>query len=69
MYVCLCKGLTEADVQRAAQRCAWRAEELRSVLELDDDYCCGRCAATMDELLACALGAREQAVPPAPIAS
>jgi bacterioferritin-associated ferredoxin len=51
MYVCLCKGLTETDVRRAAQRCAWRVEALRVALELDDDYCCGRCAESLDELL------------------
>jgi bacterioferritin-associated ferredoxin len=60
MYVCLCKGLTEADVQRAAQRCAWRVEALRVALELDDDYCCGRCAESLDELLGHVAPAQER---------
>ena len=44
MYLCLCKGLTEADVKRQA-RCGSRCvEALIADLGLEDDDCCGRCA-------------------------
>jgi bacterioferritin-associated ferredoxin len=48
MYVCLCKGLVEADVQRAARAGYVAAEALISCLGLDDDDCCGRCAREID---------------------
>jgi bacterioferritin-associated ferredoxin len=44
VYLCLCKGLTEADVKRQA-RCGSRGvEALIADLGLEDDDCCGRCA-------------------------
>jgi bacterioferritin-associated ferredoxin len=66
MYVCLCKGLTEADVEQVALRCTPTAEELLSALGLDDDYCCGRCVEAADELLHYALRARERSTVPTP---
>jgi bacterioferritin-associated ferredoxin len=51
MYLCLCKGLTEFDVQQLCQKTAPRAEALASSLGLDDDDCCGRCARNIQEFL------------------
>ena len=44
MYLCLCKGLTEADVKRQARDGSRCVEALIVDLGLEDDDCCGRCA-------------------------
>lgn len=56
MYICLCKGLTEKDVQRVARTESITAEILIKELGLDDPRCCGRCARNVDDLLALARG-------------
>ena len=54
MYVCLCKGLTESDVRR--QACGSQTvETLIADLGLEDDDCCGRCAADVEEFESIAL--------------
>ncbi|MGH7230354.1 MAG: (2Fe-2S)-binding protein [Nitrospiraceae bacterium] len=65
MYVCLCKGLTETDVQSAAQEGNLAPEKLIAALRLDDDDCCGRCARNIQELITCGsvvCGSRETRV-------
>jgi bacterioferritin-associated ferredoxin len=60
MYVCLCKGLTEADVGRAAAALPpgrMTAEALIDALGLDDSNTCGRCARHADDLMGIALRA------------
>ncbi len=54
MYVCLCKGLTEADVRRAGQAGLLSCESLASALGIDQEGCCGRCLRNIDELVALA---------------
>lgn len=54
MYVCLCKGLTESDIHRAAQRAGAHPDGLIETLGLDDDDCCGRCVENIRELVAIA---------------
>jgi bacterioferritin-associated ferredoxin len=44
VYVCLCRGLTEDDVRRAARAGSRSAPALIADLELNDPRCCGRCA-------------------------
>lgn len=44
MYVCLCKGLTESDVQKVAHEVRGDKHALIMALGLDDKDCCGRCA-------------------------
>ena len=51
MYVCLCKGLTESDIQRVGQAGIVEAEKLVAALGLNDDECCGRCARDIQELM------------------
>jgi bacterioferritin-associated ferredoxin len=51
MYVCLCKGLTETDVQRVVRDGQIGPERAISALRLDDDDCCGRCARNIHELI------------------
>lgn len=51
MYVCLCKGLTEADVRRVAVNGVSCPNDLIAALRLDDDDCCGRCAKNVDDLM------------------
>ena len=50
MYLCLCKGLTESDVQRVCQSQA-NPDSLVSTLGLDDEDCCGRCVRNIEEFL------------------
>jgi bacterioferritin-associated ferredoxin len=54
MYVCLCKGLTESDVQQAARTGQVCPETLKMCFGLEDDDCCGRCAKNIYELVAIA---------------
>lgn len=54
MYVCLCKGLTESDIQRVGQTGIVEAEKLVEALGLTDDECCGRCARDIQEFVALA---------------
>jgi len=56
MYICLCKGITESQVQKLGQAGFIAAEELISMLGIDDDGCCGRCIGNIDLFLALAAG-------------
>ena len=56
MYVCLCKGLTETDVQNLAQEGTLGPEGLITALRLDDEDCCGRCARNIHELVTITCG-------------
>lgn len=55
MYLCLCKGLTESDVQRLAAAAPREAlqnpDALAVVLGLKDADCCGRCAQNLKDVL------------------
>lgn len=51
MYVCLCKGLTETDVRRAAQSCKLDPDSLIARLGLDHEDCCGRCLRNINQLI------------------
>jgi bacterioferritin-associated ferredoxin len=51
MYVCLCKGLAESDIHRAAQCAGAHPDSLITTLGLDDDDCCGRCVENIQELV------------------
>ena len=51
MYVCLCKGLTEADVQRAVGQDGRISAKAIATLGLDDEAACGRCLRDIDDLL------------------
>jgi bacterioferritin-associated ferredoxin len=53
MYLCLCKGLTESDVQRLCQKKAQSPDALVNTLGLEDDDCCGRCARNIYEFVTC----------------
>jgi len=49
MFLCLCKGITEAEVQELGRQGILGAAELIDILELDDELCCGRCALEIHE--------------------
>ena len=51
MYVCLCKGLTEADIQRAVGQESRTSATVIAALGLDDEAACGRCLRDIDDLL------------------
>jgi bacterioferritin-associated ferredoxin len=52
MYLCLCKGLTESDVQRLCPKTPQSPDAVVARLGLEDDDCCGRCARNIHEFLA-----------------
>ena len=56
MYICLCRGLTESDVQQAGRNGVVNEAELIATFGLKDTGCCGRCAKNIDELVALAAG-------------
>ena len=41
MYVCLCRGITDQDIQQAIEDGAESFREIREMLDLGT--CCGRC--------------------------
>jgi bacterioferritin-associated ferredoxin len=51
MYICLCRGLTETDVELAGRSGHTSAERLVVALRLDDPRCCGRCRRDIDDLV------------------
>jgi bacterioferritin-associated ferredoxin len=60
MFACICRRVTEADVRRAGVQGAVAGEALVNALGLDDERCCGRCLARVDEFVELALsGAAE----------
>ena len=44
MYVCLCKGITEADVREAGRAGVVMPCQLKARFGLKDAGCCGRCS-------------------------
>ncbi|MEK6804593.1 MAG: (2Fe-2S)-binding protein [Nitrospirota bacterium] len=50
MYVCLCKGIREAEFQNIAIRHAGAPEAIRYAMGLDES-CCGKCEAQIDDLI------------------
>ncbi|GKS59082.1 hypothetical protein YTPLAS18_26090 [Nitrospira sp.] len=54
MYICLCKGLTESDVQQAGRSGVINEAGLIATFGLKDTGCCGRCAKNIHELVALA---------------
>jgi bacterioferritin-associated ferredoxin len=55
MYVCLCRGLKEADVRCVARSGCTSPEALIERLRLDADECCGRCLREIDVFVEIAL--------------
>ena len=54
MYICLCKGISESEVQALGQLGICSAEELALTLGLDEEGLCGRCLQNVDALVALA---------------
>ena len=54
MYLCLCKGISDADVRQAARAGHVTAEALIAVLGLCDEECCGNCVENIEDFLAVA---------------
>jgi bacterioferritin-associated ferredoxin len=51
MYLCLCKGVTEAQVHQVARAGITEGEALIAALGLDDAVCCGRCALEIEDFV------------------
>ena len=51
MYVCLCKGIREAEFQNIVTRHAGSPKAIRHAIGLDES-CCGKCEAQIDDLIA-----------------
>ena len=60
MYLCLCKDVTEREVEEVARAGTTTPEGLIGALGLDDDVCCGRCALEIEEFVAVAERGWEQ---------
>lgn len=54
MYVCLCKGITEADVRELGRAGIVEPEALAGALGIDQKGCCGRCVRDIEELVSLA---------------
>lgn len=50
MYVCLCKGVREAEFQDMVTRHSGSPEAIRHAMGLDES-CCGKCEAQIDGLI------------------
>ena len=50
MYVCLCKGVNEAQLMDMIERQSGYCERVKQEMGLDED-CCGRCEAQLEELI------------------
>lgn len=55
MYACICRRIPEDRVREAGRTGITAPAALIAVLGLDDQHCCGRCAARVDDFveLAC----------------
>ena len=51
MYLCLCNGITEADVREAGQAGLVMPCQLKSKFRLKQNGCCGRCAKNIHEFV------------------
>lgn len=49
MYVCICKNVTEKDIERAIDDGAWSFDCLQQRLEVST--CCGQCEPTVADCL------------------
>jgi len=55
MYICICKGIRESDVQELGRAGITCPKNLASSLELNDKKnCCGRCIKNIDKFVALA---------------
>lgn len=60
MYLCVCRGITEADVRRAGYAGVVEPDDLIALFQLDAPSCCGRCEREIDQFVALA---RESSAP------
>jgi len=65
MYLCLCRGVREADVEQAGRRGLLTPDALISAFGLDDEACCGCCIDRIEEFVVLAQSAAHQAMIPA----
>jgi bacterioferritin-associated ferredoxin len=55
MYICICKGIRESDVQELGRAGVTCPKKLASALELNDKKnCCGRCIKNISKFVALA---------------
>ena len=59
MYICLCRGITEAQARELWRQGFTSAEALIEHLRLRDDEACGYCERHIDEFMAIAEGRPE----------
>jgi bacterioferritin-associated ferredoxin len=50
MYVCLCRGVTEAQFQSIVLHLCGACEGIKQEMGLDES-CCGRCEAQLEEII------------------
>lgn len=68
MFICVCKGIKESDVQKLGQAGILCPKTLASTLEIDDeDNCCGRCLHNINDFVALASSANKICCPSLPV--
>lgn len=50
MYICLCKGIGEADFSKMLAQHPPCPEAIKRIMGLDES-CCGRCEGNLDEMI------------------
>ncbi len=66
MYICICKGIRESDVQELGKAGITCPKKLASALELNDKKnCCGRCIKNISKFVD--LAKKEQSCPQTPV--
>lgn len=56
MYICLCKGISEARVRELGQMGICSPADLAAAFGLEENVCCGRCLRNIDAFVAVATG-------------
>jgi bacterioferritin-associated ferredoxin len=51
MYLCLCKGITDADIREAGQSGIVMPCQLKAKFGLKEAGCCGRCSKNIHEFV------------------
>jgi bacterioferritin-associated ferredoxin len=59
MYVCLCRGVTEADLRELGAAGFTTAAAISAALRLRDEDCCGRCQREIELLVSVACDQRD----------
>ena len=69
MYICVCKGITESDVEDLGRAGITCPKQLAAALGIDDDDTCGRCFDNISDLVTIASIEHARHCPPVQVTS